>query len=147
MQKWLYRSTIWSYNADNRKVNTQKRPVSCGLQQRGMPREFGGLRASLQEASEDHLGVTPIRSGDSVIINMRFSPCSAREAREECLPQGGQRMCGENESGWNHGSLVYRPWRCGMSAAMSGAIFAYYAKKRRSYYENHIKRWLRKGVQ
>lgn len=35
--------------------------------------EFDMLEASLQETDEDHLGVTLIRSGDSVIIRMRLS--------------------------------------------------------------------------
>lgn len=34
--------------------------------------EFDMLEASLQESDEDHLGVTLIRSGDSVIIRMRL---------------------------------------------------------------------------
>ena len=50
------------------------------------------LGASLQEAAEDHLGVTLIRSGDSVIIVYEVFP-------EELFEAGS---FWESESGWNH---------------------------------------------
>ena len=45
------------------------------MSQREPPRKGRVLRAVCQEASEDHLGVALIRSGDTVIVRMKPGIC------------------------------------------------------------------------
>lgn len=56
----------------------------------------------MQEAVEDHLGAVLIRPGDSVIIIRDFPKAAV-------MSSGGRICARENESGWNHGKVAYRP--------------------------------------
>lgn len=60
----------------------------------GRYHESDRLEASLQETDEDHLGVTLIRFGDSVTIEMRL------ELRAVAVRMW--QAYSESESGWNH---------------------------------------------
>lgn len=91
---------IQSKNIINQRAEEKSKHVECSRERcRDKSHVLG---ASLQEAVEDHLGAALIRSGDSVIIIRDFPKAAV-------MSSGGRICARENESGWNHGKVAYRP--------------------------------------